>query len=646
MDAASADAREFEGRCDLVLVIGADALLLHARGAWTDILGEDPTRALGRPVLELARTSRLEADNAKALEYGLASALQEDSGATIVLRHRDPETGMRYFDGRLYGPRNPSGNLIVVFHDVTVAWSELTQLVESERRFRTIAEATRDMVTESTAEGRFTYVSPACTKVLGYSEEEFLSRSPLQIHHEEERASFLREISRNPTPGVPFSVPPHRLRRQDGTWLWVEAAGVRYERPDGEMRLIGVARDITARLSAEASNRQLEEQVRRAQRLESLGIFAGGIAHDFNNLLTPIIGTAGLLRAELADDVRLQKLVDAIRNAATRAAALTEQMLTYAGQAEPRFRLLDVSNAVKEMEMLLESTTAHQAHLRTDLAPELPPVLADPAQISQVIMNLVANAAEALGSGSGSIELRTGTVTADRELLNNYELGNQCEEGPYVNLEICDDGVGMDADTRERIFDPFFSTKFTGRGLGLAVVLGIVQSHRGALRIESNRGSGTTFGVLLPIAADTRDQSPRVPAAPTPGTAGWTGRGRFLVVDDDEGAREITEILLTRAGFDVRSAANGAEAVEIIRNHPGKFCGVVLDHSMPGMSGARAFHAICELDPRIPIVLASGYARERISEELLQRGATCFLHKPFDANQLLSAVRRVLEPDA
>jgi two-component system cell cycle sensor histidine kinase/response regulator CckA len=643
---AAADARAFEDRCDGILVIGADLLLLAASGIWVDLFGTDPDRTLGRPVLDVVRTSHLVADDAAILERGLAAALQQGSRAPIALHPLRSDAGPRHFEGRPYGPCDPSGNLVVVFHDVTSQWSNLTELVENEQRFRMIAEAARDMVTESTPEGRFTFVSSACTQVLGYSEEELLSRSPLAIHHDDDRSAFLRAVRRDPTPGRPFSVPPHRLRRRDGSWVWVEATGVRYQHPNGESRLIGVARDISARLSAEDSRRQLEEQVRRAQRLESLGMLAGGIAHDFNNFLTPIVGTAGLLRAELADDVRLQKLVETIRHAATRATALTEQILTYAGQAEPRFDLLDVSQVVDEMKLLLESTASHDARLHTDLDPELPPVRADRSQIGQVIMNLVANAAEALDGRSGSIDLRTRTVTASREMLNGYQLGNHCTPGHFVSLDIHDDGVGMDAETRERIFDPFFSTKFTGRGLGLAVVLGIVRNHRGALRIESELGRGTTFGVLLPVVADARDAWSRAPAASTPSAAAWSGHGNILVVDDDDGAREIMAILLTRAGFDVRSAATGVEAVEILRRNPGAFRCVVLDHTMPGMSGARVFDAIHALDPRIPVVLASGYARERIPEELLQRGATCFLHKPFDASQLLAAVRGLLEPDA
>jgi len=254
----------------------------------------------------------------------------------------------------------------------------------------------------------------------------------------------------------------------------------------------------------------------------------------------------------------------------------------------------------------------------------------------------VANAAEALGPDGGRIEIRTGFVEADRELLRAYHLGDKCSEGTYGYVEVCDDGVGIGDEAREHIFDPFYSTKFTGRGLGLAVVLGIVRSHQGALRIESPSKGGTRFRMLLPVSSGAEAHTGLQTSEAEDFEQSVRESGTFLVVDDDEGARELTTILLERAGFKVCSAAGGGEALEIFRSRADEFSGVVLDHTMPGMSGAQVFGAIREIKPDVPIILASGYSRERIPDELLAQGATCFLRKPFDATQLLAAVRELL----
>jgi CheY-like chemotaxis protein len=261
-------------------------------------------------------------------------------------------------------------------------------------------------------------------------------------------------------------------------------------------------------------------------------------------------------------------------------------------------------------------------------------------------MNLVTNAAEALGPDSRRIDVRTKMLAADRDLLRTFHLGSHLEEGRHVCIEVSDDGEGIDESVRERIFDPFFSTKLTGRGLGLAVVLGIVQSHGGALQIESERGRGTTFRIILPPARGAvLDDVPEI-AQLSECDAGWQGQGTVLVADDDAGARELTQILLERAGFEVLCAVDGIEAVEIFRHDAAEIVAVVLDNTMPGKSGSEALEEIRKLQPDVPIMLISGYTRERVEESLLARGGVRFLHKPFDGEKLLAVLRALLEPKA
>lgn len=642
--AAAIEARDFENNADLVLVIGSDRRLLYVSPVWLSFYSDQPD-PVGRNIMAVIRAARLESDQKRGLEQAFVSAL-DGSGRPIPLRYRDAERGWRHLEGRLYGPRAESADYVAVFHDITARYSQLMDLQESERRYRTIADAAGDMVTETGADGRFTYVSPACTKVLGYPSEELVGLSPLRLHHGRDRDEFLEEVQKKREVGQLFTVKPHRLRCRDESWVWVEATGVRYQRPDGEVCLIGVARDITARLEAESARMLLEEQLRRTQKLETLGVLAGGIAHDFNNFLTPVVGTAALLLDDLGDDPVLRRRILTIKKAADRATDLTAQMLAYAGKTDPQLVPLDVSEAMSDIELLLESAAGRRADLNFSLDPSLPVVRADRVQIGQVVMNLVTNAAEALGPDSRRIDVRTKMLAADRDLLRTFHLGSHLEEGRHVCIEVSDDGEGIDESVRERIFDPFFSTKLTGRGLGLAVVLGIVQSHGGALQIESERGRGTTFRIILPPARGAvLDDVPEI-AQLSECDAGWQGQGTVLVADDDAGARELTQILLERAGFDVLCAVDGIEAVEIFRHDAAEIVAVVLDNTMPGMSGSEALEEIRKLQPDVPIMLISGYTRERVEESLLARGGVRFLHKPFDGEKLLAVLRALLEPKA
>jgi PAS domain S-box-containing protein len=639
---ACAQALPFARGADLVLVVGRDGLVLHVGDRWSDFFGGRPPPAPGQPLVDALASGPLMAPDARSLAAGFDSARNGSRKAPILLRTGIGEADASVLEGWLYGPLEPTGNHVLAFHEIRDGWERLSMLVDAERRFRTIAKATRDLVTETDATGRFTYVSQGCTDVLGYPAEELLSTPPIHLHHPEGRRRFLHTLESNVEPGRPFQVEPHRLRHRDGHWVWVEATGVRYLRPDGELRLVGVARDITARVEAEDARRRLEATVRQAQKLENLGIIAGGIAHDFNNLLTPIVGAAGVVLADLPEDSPIRRRIETIRVAADRATALTGQLLAYAGQTSLQFAAVDASEAVAEVSILLESAAPNGAAIRWDLAEHLPPIRADKGQVQQVILNLVANAAESLGARGGRVEIRTGVVDADRALLSDCLLGDEREEGRYVHIDVIDDGQGMDSEARERLFDPFFTTKFTGRGLGLSVVLGVVRGHAGALRVESEPGRGSTIRVLFPVCED----APRAPATQPEATRApeWRGTGTILVVDDDSGAREIISLLLERSGFCVRAAAGGPEAIEIFRRYAAEVVGVVLDSTMPEMSGASVFDAIRRLGPEVPILVISGYAEERVAQKLLERGPAGFLRKPFDLEELVGAIRRLVEP--
>jgi signal transduction histidine kinase/CheY-like chemotaxis protein len=440
--------------------------------------------------------------------------------------------------------------------------------------------------------------------------------------------------SRVPT----YFVEAYRMRRKDGSLRWFEGTGITYRKADGSLSVLGVTRDVTDRVSAEAERRGLEQRIQQAQRLESLGVLAGGVAHDFNNLLTPILGAVGLAQQDLPPDSPTRGHLANIQKAARRAAALTNQMLAYAGQRPIEKRRVDLSALVHELGDLLASAGGRRARLVYELPPELPETLGDPAQLGQVAMNLITNASEALGDEGGTISIRTGTLDLPVAPAGQ-RLGAALDGGPHVYFEVEDTGCGMDEATLGRIFDPFFTTKFTGRGLGLAAALGIVRGHGGALEIESHPGRGSRIRVIFPAVA--REPTRASPEAPENGSS-WRGSGTVLLVDDDEGVRAFGEAALTRCGLRVITAFDGREALDLYARRSSEIDVVVLDRTLPGTAGDDVLSEMRRVRPDASVVLMSGYAEDASAGSGMERAAG-YLRKPFTHEALAQEVRKVLE---
>jgi PAS domain S-box-containing protein len=634
-------AERFADQAEVTLALGADGVLLYASPGWGDVLGRPSATGVGRPLPFASLAKRVGESGRRSLEAHLQALRAGRPREPILLLCDRLGSLPRCYEGRAYALEDAALTLVLL-HDASDRWRRLARLVEDEQRFATVADVCQDIVTETDAEtGEFTYVSGAVQAVLGYSPEELVGTRALALHHPDDVGGFVRTLHERGATGRPFQVAPHRLRRRDGSWVWMEATGLRYLRPGGGLRTIGVARDITARLEGERAREALEARLQRSQKLEGLGVLAGGIAHDFNNLLTPVVAAVDLLARDLPTDSPLRRPVETVRAAAEHARVLTDQMLAFAGESALEVQAVDLDAVVARMLHLLETMTARRAVLAVRPGGGVPSIRGDAGQIGQVVVNLVANACEALGPGGGRVEIRTGAVEADRALLDRCHLGESLETGRYALLEVEDDGPGIEEGTLERILDPFFTTKFTGRGLGLAVVLGIVRRHDGCLRIESRLGRGTLFQVLLP-AAEPTPQVERPRGVPAASPAPAVSEGELLVVDDHAGARELTVLLLQRAGFTVHEADSGPAALEIFSRRHEAIAAVVLDGSMPGMGGAQVFDAMRAIDPDVRVLLISGYTRERDARALFERGLAGFLHKPFDADQLLGEVRGVL----
>jgi PAS domain S-box-containing protein len=424
-----------------------------------------------------------------------------------------------------------------------------------------------------------------------------------------------------------------RLARPDGSIRWLTAHGkaiAAHSGPDGgpSFRIVGNIRDVT-------EEKQSEEAFRETQKLESLGLLAGGIAHDFNNLLTGVIGGASLLAEDLPPRSPEAELVKGLREAAERMSRLTSQMLAYSGRGHFVIESLDLSSQVTQIMSLIRASALKNVELRLNLAERLPAIDADVSQLQQVVMNLVINAAEAVGGRAGYVEISTHAQTVgDREMKAN--LARQAvAPGEYVVLTVSDNGSGMDPATYARIFDPFFTTKFTGRGLGLSSVLGIVRGHKGLLTVKSRVGEGTTFRVFFPAAARPVQEAPALPEAAS-------GEGTILVVDDEEVVRRVAAAALMRHGYKILTATNGLEALEIYARAPDAIDLVLLDMTMPVMGGEEALRRLATINPSVVVVAMSGFD-EREAQSRFGSGIAAFVHKPFSVAQLgasIAAVRR------
>jgi signal transduction histidine kinase/CheY-like chemotaxis protein len=421
--------------------------------------------------------------------------------------------------------------------------------------------------------------------------------------------------------------------KKTGEIIWINLTKSVIHGPDGEpLHGLAMVEDIT-------EIKRTQEEALLRQKLESVGTLAGGIAHDFNNLLTIILGNANIARLELPSDSSIRECLSRIEATSLRAADLCKQMLAYSGKGLFLIRRINISKLVEEMSDLLQLSVAKKVTLQFQLDSSLPAVLADSTQLQQILMNLVTNASEAIGDRDGVICIRSTLAQVDRKSLRDLSPATNIADGKYVLLEVTDNGSGMSPEIRERIFDPFFSTKFAGRGLGLAAVLGIVRSHRGAISVHSEVGRGSSFKLFLPpVEGLPEEEAPSLEP-----TSDWKGRGTILLAEDEEGVRVTTADLLRAGGFSVDVAESGRTAIDKFRMAPQRYKAILLDFAMPDGDGAEAFHEIRAIQPQAIILVMSGYDPQHVLERFKGKGLNGFIQKPFQADSLMAAIRKALE---
>jgi PAS domain S-box-containing protein len=448
--------------------------------------------------------------------------------------------------------------------------------------------------------------------------------------HPDDRERVLDAIQGAIAAGETYSVEYRSIRPGDNI-TWFEGRGHVIRDEAGEPTwMSGICMDVTER-------HRFHEQLCQTQRLESLGVLAGGIAHDFNNLLVAIMGNASLARDVLPPSATAIPLIQNVLTACQRAALLTRRLLAYAGKDRPTTTLTNLSTLVHELGSLLHASVPRLVTISLELEDDLPLVLADEAQLQQVVMNLVINAAEAIP------EHTTGTVTITTRRRESLSDDPRCAAGPvidtanvYVELSVRDTGCGMDPATQARVFDPFYTTKFTGRGLGLSAVLGIVGAHGGTITLNSVPGEGSCFAVLLPASNE------RVPKVAQTIQQARRGSGTILVVDDEPAVCEMARYALQSNGYQVLLASDGLDAIRQVTEHP-EIRAVLMDLTMPKMGGDLAASRVRALRPGLPILLSSGYSEGEAERSSPESAYSVFLQKPYTATLLLEKVGRVLD---
>jgi hypothetical protein len=508
-------------------------------------------------------------------------------------------------------------------------------LKESENRYRMLFDANPlPLWLFDTETLRFLTVNESAIKHYGYSREEFLSMTIKDIRPAEEIPHLMEDLTRRRTKEALDRIWKHR--KKEGTIIDVEISAHDFVFEGKNARLV-LANDVTQRIRAEEEQRQLELKFLQAQKLESVGSLAGGIAHDFNNILGIILGHASLLDHIKDRPELLSSSVDAITKAVTRGSGLVRQLLTFSRKADTTQELVRVNDVIEELVKMLRETFPKTIVIETQLENKLPATSADANQLYQTFLNLAINSRDAMPKG--------GTLTFSSSLQQGENLRGRfpdAEHGSYICVNVVDTGMGMDEETRRRIFEPFYTTKEIGKGtgLGMSVVYGVVTGHGGIIDIQSTPGKGATFSLYLPVKEKgaTQQRDRRGETTEPPG-----GTETLLVVEDEEMLRELVSAVLSSKGYSVLTASDGIEAITRYEAHQEKIALVLCDMGMPRLDGVGLISVLKEKNPAIKFLMVSGYLEPNKKKEIEKLGVSAFAQKPYEPNDLLRKIRQVID---
>lgn len=533
-----------------------------------------------------------------------------------------------------------------ICRDITDRKRIENELLKSEERFRAIMALCPDIISVIGQDGALVYNSPAAETIHGYTTEDLIGVNTFDLIHQDDQthvSNSFNHLINNPDEQT---IVQYRYKNKDGTYIWMECCARNEFSNPLVNGVIAVSRNISDRIKQEEARLEFERNLLQSQKLESLGIMAGGIAHDFNNLLQVITGNMDMVEVLTIPDSETHKLVMSATKAAEKATHLTSLMLAYVGKGVTQKEVLDLNQLARENGDIFQSAATASVSMEITLAADLPTIVADGAQLQQLIMNLITNASEAIVNRLGIININTGYRHFDQAYLSNSLIAEKLDPGSYVFLEVSDNGCGMSSETLKRLFDPFFTTKFTGRGLGMSAVMGIIKTHGGGLFVDTELEKGTTFTVLFPVAV--------VPALHSSGTephrsalkirhnTSTVTPGVVLVVDDEKNVLKTCSKMVQLCGFTVITACDGFDAVAKFQEHSDTIQITLMDLTMPHMGGVDAMNEIYKIKPDAKVIISSGFNESEIGTLFVDRQPSGFIRKPYSLNTLKMELLRFL----
>ena len=563
----------------------------------------------------------------------------------FFFKHRRADGGIR--DVEVYsGPLTVKGETLLysIIHDITDRVQAQELLAESERRLSTLMANLPGMAYRCLNDEFWTmkFVSNGCFDLTGFPPDHLLENhrtNYAELIHPDDRQMVWDKIQSSLERRSQFNL-TYRIHCADGKEKWVLEIGQGVFSDTGDLLAIeGFITDITERIKAEEERAKLEDQNRQLQKAESLGCMAGAIAHRFNNLLGAVLGNLEIAMGDLpAGADAIKNLIEAIQ-AARKAAEVSGLMLTYLGQTRTKADALDLSETCRRSLPMLRAALPKDVVLKADLPSHGPIILANPNQVQQLLTNICTNAWEAVGSNRGAIQLTVKVVPpAEIPATNRFPLDWQPQDMDYACLEVADSGSGIAGKDIEKLFDPFFSSKFTGRGLGLPVVLGVLRAYRGAVAVESKPGRGSVFRAYFPVSTEEVSLQSENPAK----ALQIKKDGTVLLVEDNDALRRLTDTVLKDLGFNVLATSDGTEAIEVFRQHQAEICFVLCDLTMPLMDGWETITSLRKLSPDIPVILTSGFNEAQVMAGDHPTLPDAFLSKPYVRKELIAAIGQAL----
>ncbi len=614
--------RTFNAISDLVMVLDDQHKILRANKAMADAVGMTEQELIGKPCFELVHGAL---EPPAFCPHSQLLADGQKHSAEVV----EPRLGGIY-DVRVSPLVGQNGQVIGsvhITHDITERKRAEEELKESERRYRTLFEESMDGVYSDLRDGTITDANRSVCELFGYSREEMIGKDIRELYLDPaDRPKFQKEIEKK------GFVKDYEIKfqKRDGTEVdCLISSSLHFEEDESIAGYRGILRDLTAR-------KALQRQLQQAQKMEAVGTLAGGIAHDFNNILQVVLGYSELLLADEDLPKRRRDDLEKIFLAGKTGADLVQRLLTFSRKTETKLLDLDLNQRIRQTHKFLQRTIPKMIDIELMLIEDLGVIHADPTQMDQVLMNLAVNARDAMPEG-GKLIIETSNVVLDEDYARSHV---EAKPGEYVLLGVSDTGSGMDKETLEHIFEPFYTTKAPGQGtgLGLAMVFGIVKQHHGFINCYSEVGRGTTFNIYLPaVVSEAQSDQPVVTAMPQGGTE------TVLLVDDEEFVRDLGKRILERSGYTVLTASNGEEALDLYNKGRDKISLVILDLIMPEMGGKQCLEKLLKIDPKVRVLIASGFAASGQTNEAIEAGARGFIGKPFNMKGMLQSIREGLD---